>query len=112
MYQALAGGALCLLHGEACDLTPQKITGEIVAECSGGRADQPGLADRDNHRTRSDYWGISGIGFAPLILSLMAQIESEEQMNRMLLDLPPKVRFAVCFGMRIFPINLPAGFMT
>jgi hypothetical protein len=51
MYQALAGGALCLLHGEACDLTPQKITGEIVAECSGGRADQPGLADRDNHRT-------------------------------------------------------------
>jgi hypothetical protein len=52
MYQALAAaGAQCLLHGEACDLTPQKITGEIVAECSGGCADQPGLADRDDHRT-------------------------------------------------------------
>ena len=52
------------------------------------------------------------MGFAPLVLSLMAQIESEEQMNRMLLSLPPKVRFAVSFGMRIFPINLPDGLRT
>jgi hypothetical protein len=52
MYQALADAAAqYLLHWEACDLTPQKITGEIIAECSGGCADQPGLADRDNHRT-------------------------------------------------------------
>jgi hypothetical protein len=60
MYQALAGaGAQCLFHGEVCDLTPQKITGELVAECSGGCADQPGLADRDN---RAPEDGSSAIG--------------------------------------------------
>ena len=107
--------AQCLLDGEACDLTPQKITGEIVVECSGVVLISQALpivtiiASEDGS---SDYWGISGIGFAPLILSLMAQIESEEQMNRMLLSLPPKVMFAVCFGMRIFPINRPAGLTT
>ena len=52
------------------------------------------------------------MGFAPLVLSLMAQIESEEQMNRILLSLPPNVRFAVSLGMRIFPINAPDGLMT
>ena len=43
------------------------------------------------------YRSIVGTGFAPVVWSWIAQTESDEQMKRMLLSRPPKVRFAVCW---------------
>ena len=93
-------------EGSACQSRAGVFAGTFTALTSSALL---GFLSEFRHLDQRSIWGT---GFAPWVLSLIAQTESDEQMKRMLLSRPPKVRFAVCFGSLILPINFPFGLKT